>query len=123
MTGVLNVDTIANNAGTGPVTLTKQQAGKSYWFFDQINVEIDSSFNVSSIADTSSGRYYPNITNAMDADTYGYAGATARTGVPDLSGVSGNVMRSTSQYECNQVNTSGNNSDQESGAITWGDLA
>ena len=28
MTGVLNVDTIADNAGTGPVSLTKQSAAK-----------------------------------------------------------------------------------------------
>lgn len=119
----LKADTLVAADGTSPVTLTKQVAGKSHWFFDQINVAIDSSFNVSSITDQSVGRYFPNITNAMDATTYGYAGGTARTGVPDLSGVSGDIMRSTSQYECNQVNTSGNTSDQESGAITWGDLA
>ena len=125
MTSVLNVDTIADKAGTGPVGLTKQHAGKSHWFFDQINVVIDSSFNVSSITDSSAGRYFPNITNAMTAATFGYGGNTARTGVPNLSGVSGSVMKSTSQYECNtcNTNTSPTNSDQESGAITWGDLA
>ena len=34
MTSVLNVDTIADKAGTGPVGLTKQEAAKMYANFE-----------------------------------------------------------------------------------------
>ena len=35
MTSVLNVDTIADKAGTGPVGLTKQSAAKAFYIFNQ----------------------------------------------------------------------------------------
>ena len=54
MTSVLNVDTIADKAGTGPVALTKQSAAKV-----RVTVDLDSSilesFGVSSITDVGTG--------------------------------------------------------------------
>ena len=52
MTSVLNVDTIADKAGTGPVGLTKQIATKAYAHYDHANTNVDGSFNISSVADT-----------------------------------------------------------------------
>ena len=61
MTSVLNVDTIADKAGTGPVALTKQSAAKAWSIFDQVNSNtIDDSFNISTITDRGTGSTYGN---------------------------------------------------------------
>ena len=56
MTSVLNVDTIANKAGTGPVSLTKQSAAKVWHHYNQSGTlaSVDS-FNVSSATDSGVG--------------------------------------------------------------------
>ena len=63
MSGVLNVDTIADNAGTGPVTLTKQIAAKA--FAHSSSGSVLSSFNVSSTSDIGTGQYRSTYTNNM----------------------------------------------------------
>ncbi len=52
MTSVLNVDTIADKAGTGPVGLTKQSPAKA-WASNSATTgsTISNSFNVSSLTD------------------------------------------------------------------------
>ena len=56
MTSVLNVDTIADKAGTGPVSLTKQSAAKVWHHYNQSGTlaSVDS-FNVSSATDSGVG--------------------------------------------------------------------
>ena len=49
MTSVLNVDTIADKAGTGPVGLTKQSAAKAYFHFNMSTASIQDSLNASSV--------------------------------------------------------------------------
>ena len=68
MTSVLNVDTIADKAGTGPVGLTKQSAAKAYSRVDPNT--ISSSLNVSSLTDAGTGLFEDNFTNAFSAATY-----------------------------------------------------
>lgn len=70
MTGVLNVDTIADNAGTGPVTLTKQSAAKGWVKYDQNGNTVDDSFNTSSTTDASTGKFQQNHTNSMNNANY-----------------------------------------------------
>ena len=124
MTGVLNVDTIADNAGTGPVTLTKQEAAKSRWFYDQTNAEIDGSFNISSITDSSAGRHRPQLTNAMSGSTGATMnGTTCRTSIAKYSGVSGRYQTSSTAFDCNTESESNNASDVESGGAVFGSLA
>ena len=65
MTSALHVDTIAAKNGTDPVTLTKQEATKSRLMYDQTNVEIDGSFNVSSVTDIQTGNYAVPFTNNL----------------------------------------------------------
>lgn len=72
MTSQLNVDTIANKAGSGTVAFTKQIAAKSY-----VNVNGDDnpptirdSFNVGSLVDASAGQIHYNLTNAMSSGDY-----------------------------------------------------
>ena len=68
MTGVLNVDTIADNAGTGPVTLTKQSAAKQYLSFNASGGNLTNiSLNVSSVTDNGTGDFTASYTNNFDA--------------------------------------------------------
>jgi|DEB0MinimDraft_6_1074348.scaffolds.fasta_scaffold45007_4 hypothetical protein len=55
MTSVLNVDTIADKAGTGPVGLLKASAQKAYISYNFDAIGIDNSLNMSSITDNGTG--------------------------------------------------------------------
>ena len=74
MTSVLNVDTIADKAGTGPVALTKQSPAKGWYHLDNDysgtnptggNVTVQDSFNISSITDNGTGDYTMAWTNSF----------------------------------------------------------
>ena len=76
MTSVLNVDTIADKAGTGPVALTKQQAAKAWVEFNGTGtVAINDSFNISGIVDDDVGRYDLTFTNSMNNANFASTGA------------------------------------------------
>ena len=78
MTSVLNVDTIADKAGTGPVGLTKQSASKSWASLDSSGgstTTFHGSFNVSSALDDGVGQYGFNFTNSMSGATYSCVGS------------------------------------------------
>ena len=71
MTSVLNVDTIAAKNGTDPVTLTKQQAAKSWINFDGTGtIAISDSFSISSISDGGTGLYTVTSSNAFSNANY-----------------------------------------------------
>jgi len=77
MTSVLNVDTIADKAGTGPVGLTKQSAAKAWLNADGTGtISTRDSFNVSGIVDSGTGIVQFNMTNSFA--NVGYS-ATAST--------------------------------------------
>jgi len=65
MTSVLNVDTIADKAGTGAVALTKQSASKAWINIDMINAVTLDSFNNSSITDVSTGVFRDHLATAL----------------------------------------------------------
>ena len=71
MTSVLNVDTIADKAGSGPVGLTKQHAAKM-WIqaTSASSVSTQGSFNVSSLTDVNAGALFPNATNSFANNDY-----------------------------------------------------
>ena len=66
MTSVLNVDTIADKSGTGPVALTKQHAAKAFIKLSGASQTISKSFNVSSRSDNGVGLSEITLTSAMD---------------------------------------------------------
>ncbi len=68
MTSVLNVDTIADKAGTGPVGLTKQHAAK-LWAAVTAAGALSDSFNVSSHDDDGTGDGGVNFTSSMGGAT------------------------------------------------------
>jgi len=58
MPSVLNVDTLTNAAGTGPVTLTKQEAAKAWINLNgNSTIAARDSLNVSGITDEGTGEY------------------------------------------------------------------
>lgn len=85
MTSVLNVDTIADKAGTGPVGLTKQQAAKVWSNFNGSGtVATRDSFNQSSLTDNGSGKQSISYTNSMNDANYSPATcASLADGVDD----------------------------------------
>jgi len=70
MTSVLNVDTIADAAGTGPVALTKQSAAKAYINSTIPTATILDSLNISSLDDDGTGRATFHYTNSMSNALY-----------------------------------------------------
>jgi hypothetical protein len=70
MTSVLNVDTIADKAGTGPVTLTKQQAAKAWADTNATGTTVNDSFNLSSLTDTSTGQQTFNFSTSFNSTSY-----------------------------------------------------
>ena len=66
MPSVLNVDTLTDAAGTGPVTLTKQSAAKAWCLLDGTGtIGILGSLNAASATDNGTGDYTVTATNAM----------------------------------------------------------
>jgi len=127
MTSVLNVDTIADKAGTGAVALTKQSASKAWINIDMINAVTLDSFNSSGITDVSTGVFrdhlssslvnadYAVTTSAMDP-TKTANGGTNRTADGTPSSASQFVMRA-SAYD----NTA--NDVPAAAGVAHGDLA
>ena len=69
MTSQLNVDTIADKAGSGPVGLHKQSAAKA-WAGMASDATPEDSFNVSSGDDDGTGNYGLNFTSNMSNANY-----------------------------------------------------
>jgi len=129
MTSVLNVDTIADKAGTGPVGLTKQTTIKAFCQAPANNASITSSFNVSTLTDVGTGNNKPNLTNSMSASDFPSMCTNNNNAVDngDSAPVQSSGANSASQYENNTgyVNSSGNMvvSDYENYSTATGDLA
>ena len=65
MTSQLNVDTIADKAGTGAVALTKQSASKAWINIDMSSAATLDSFNSTSITDVSTGVFRDHLATAL----------------------------------------------------------
>ena len=62
----IRVNTISAANGTGPVTLTKQEAAKHWCYFVGTGtISINDSFNTASLTDHGTGGYSCNFTNNM----------------------------------------------------------
>ena len=70
----LRANTVANAAGTGPATLTAQEAAKAHANYDHTVPSITRSLNVSSITDVGTGDFTTNFTNSFDAADYHLGG-------------------------------------------------
>ena len=125
MTSVLNVDTIADKAGTGPVGLTKQTAAKSRLMFDHLNgPTIDGSLNISSVTDSATGQSQPFFTNNI---SLGFS--TVATGADTSSGQSDSSVRGsstsaqvTNYYKVYYYKSTTATDDELLASVTFGDL-
>ena len=63
----IRANTISDAAGTGPITLTKQEAVKAHcsWNNQTLTVTILETFNVSSLTEVDKGKAAVNLTNAI----------------------------------------------------------
>ena len=77
MTSQLNVDTIANKAGSGTVAFTKQEGVKARLNYNHNSTNLLGSFNVSSINDEAAGKFKPSWTNSFGNANYSATGSHA----------------------------------------------
>jgi len=77
----LNVDTIADAAGTGPVALTKQSAAKVWIKYNGTGtIAISGSAGVSSITDETTGTTTISVTNSFSDANYSTVATCSDTG-------------------------------------------
>ena len=122
MTSVLNVDTIADKAGTGPVALTKQHAAKAWVDYSGAGTSYNDSFNASSATDNSTGDYTFTLTNSM--------GSTSYAGITDGLNTDNNNFdvfmhtQAAGSFSARlRIGDSGSDTDKETYAVAHGDLA
>ena len=96
MTSVLNVDTIADKAGTGPVSFTKQVGVKAFAQQDN-GTSLNESFNVSALIDNGTGRYEVTLTNVFTNDNF--------SSMVCSSSSTGNVSIDSSHQGSNQMSS------------------
>ena len=111
MSSQLNVDTIVDKAGSGPVTLTKQEAAKYWLNYDARNQAVRGSLNQSSLSDDSSGNFTSAFTSAYSSSTdrcflggiHNRGSNEASQGERGISGMQmeGSVASSTTQVQLN----------------------
>jgi len=125
MTSVLNVDTIADKAGTGPVGLTKQSAAKAFaQFAGDGTAQINESFGMSSLSDTGAGLYVLTVSSAMSSSDY----TVVLHGISDASYPahvgSYDTSRTTTTFPVNSSNSGSAWADVSTlDAVIFGDLA
>ena len=130
MTSVLNVDTIANKAGTGPVGLTKQEAAKIRCRFNQTTPALETgSLNVSSISDDATAKFTISPTSSMNDAVYSVTGISASHGSNNVIGIltkkNDQNDYSTSAVPCcsGLANNSFGSDLERSSVVVFGDLA
>ena len=127
MTSVLNVDTIADKAGTGPVGLTKQSAAKVFSYYDQSSGTgtLEKSLNVSSADDDGTGKQGINFTSSMSDAVYSVAGFNEDgSGENDSIGIHRDDGQTRSASEFNYLCMSGTSKNEGKSSLqVYGDLA
>jgi len=108
MTSQLNVDTIADKAGSGPVGLHKQHAAKAWINYAGSGSSFNDSFNASSATDNGQGDYTYSFTSNMSNANYAICATAANTsaGAAVISACPANDEQTTSQFNVEQGYTS-----------------
>lgn len=121
----INANTIADAAGTGPVTMTGQSASKAWceWNGTGTPAIIDS-FNLSSLTDNGTGDSTQSLTNSMDAAIYpGFISAGSTSTGPSFHS-NGFWSVTAGSYRVDIANSSGTSQDRErNSSVIMGDLA
>ncbi len=128
MTSQLNVDTIADKAGTGPVGLTKQSAAKAFCSIELDDTILDS-LNATSFTDNGTGDITHTLASAMSNKNHVTVGYNIRNnnGGTAWSGGYGNSSDTSSTSTTARImhlNASNSMEDQRRAMmVTHGDLA
>jgi len=127
MTSVLNVDTIADKAGSGPVGLTKQAPAKHFSRINMSAGSITKSFNLSSISDVGTGAFDLSFTNSFSDANYSLSGnhnGVSGNGASTVFGHDSSGLMTTSQVNVTCFNIPDGRVDAtECSSQIWGDLA
>jgi len=84
----IRATTISDAAGTGPITLTKQSAAKSWVNFNGTGtIATRDSFNVASLTDVGTGDYKVTFSNAFANSNYISVPASGRDATTDTGNV------------------------------------
>ena len=129
----IRVTTVSDTAGTGPVTLTKQSASKSF-INHNAGTAINGSFNTSSLTDHGTGDHSHSLTNNHNNIYYAATGSvisdsTVQTNSSTHSiiaagGSTSTCVHSTSALRYKVVHMTNTNQDHQMvQIITHGDLA
>ena len=121
---MLNVDTLTDAAGTGPVTLTKQSAAKAWGEFDgsAATISYGDSFNCASLTDNGTSDYSSARTNNMGNAVYpvlGTAGKTT-TGERNFNVPDGQFPNTTSTFRMQITTSDGTLSTDQATFISFG---
>lgn len=119
----LRANLISNGAGTGPIAMTGQFAGKAF-----ANVVTDAAtagdtFNQSSITDLGTGTSTHTFTNSYANTNYGHAGACRHIGDENRSQTQITTSDATGSCLINIATDNGTNSTIGYDILWWGDLA
>jgi hypothetical protein len=129
MTSVLNVDTIADKAGTGPVGLTKQSAAKAFINFNGTSTPAArKSFNTSTITDNGTGQFRISMVSAMSDADFALLGSCIGDGATSNRTGALAASRGSNTTSIMDVNTSTANDDANAdwthtSLAAFGDLA
>ena len=130
MTSVLNVDTIADKAGTGPVALTKQAAAKVFCQTNQRDfaAQAGNSLNISSVSDGGAGDIVHAFTNnfggALTYSIVSTCGGGSNDSAPRFAGPADSTDPTTGGFTFKNANSSGTAQDKVMNCVAcFGDLA
>ncbi len=120
MASEMYVDTIAASDGTSPASLTKQSAAKAWLLYDQVNNVTDSSFNISSTTDQTTGRFAFSYSNSFST-RHAVSGLNNRMSFYNLDGA--DAISTTSIEMATSDDSKTDRDRDENTAVSHGDLA
>jgi hypothetical protein len=112
----LFVDTLANEAGTGPTELTGQSAAKA-WVSWNGTPSVLENLNISGVTDTGAGQFTFSLTNSMSSANYSSV-ASSNQGRTVVSS-----DPKTSEISTDNFNTAATFSDNAGSLVAHGTLA
>jgi hypothetical protein len=126
MTSVLNVDTIADKAGTGPVGLTKQEAAKAWMKFNASSgtPSINDSLNFSSFTDEATGNHTISFSSSFSNANYAFLTGASVVGTDGRVAYNSNDAPATGSFRIVTANSSFSATDCTHCSVAFlGDLA
>ena len=130
MAGKIVADTLEHStAGSIATNYVVEGSAKAWLDFDGSDNSTDDSFNISSVTDSGTGAFYPNISNNLSSVNYAVSGNsswTSNNGAGAVMSIGAGTAKTTSQTRCFIYGSDGNSSSYDALDVmpVWhGDLA